>query len=82
MTAELSGRFASGRTSLGEPINVIGLDRSTGVVERSEAFLERSREQAIKGYFYGDARRALSPQIQQVDFDALVIYRASDCKCL
>lgn len=80
MSAELSKRFASERTSLGEPINIIGLDRSEGVVERSEAFLESSREQAIKEYFFGDARKTLSPQIQQVDFDSLVIYKASDCK--
>ncbi|QPH19068.1 hypothetical protein C2857_004221 [Epichloe festucae Fl1] len=78
MSAELSKRFASERTSLGEPINIIGLDRSEGVAERSEAFLESSREQAIKEYFFGDARKTLSPQIQQVDFDALVIYKASD----
>lgn len=80
MTAELSKRFSTERTSLGEPIHIIGLDRSEGVVERDEGFLEHSREQAIKEYFFGDARRALSPQIQQVDFDALVIYTTSDCE--
>ncbi|KAG6037763.1 hypothetical protein E4U41_004792 [Claviceps citrina] len=78
MSADLKKRFASERTSLGEPINIVGLDRSTGVVKRNEAFLAHSREQAIKEYFFGDARRTLSPQIQQVDFDALVIYKASD----
>ncbi|KAK9441620.1 pre-mRNA cleavage complex II protein Clp1 [Metarhizium brunneum] len=78
MTAELSKRFSTERTSLGEPIQIVGLDRSEGVVERDEGFLEYSREQAIKEYFFGDARRALSPQIQQTDFDALVIYKASD----
>ncbi|KAG5976917.1 hypothetical protein E4U55_007161 [Claviceps digitariae] len=78
MSAELSKRFATEQTSLGEPINVVGLDRSEGVVERSEAFLEHSREQAIKEYFFGDAKKTLSPQIQQVDFDSLVIYKASD----
>jgi hypothetical protein len=80
MTAELSRRFSTERTSLGEPIHVIGLDRSEGVVERGEAFLESSRELIIKEYFFGDARRSLSPQIQQADFDGLVIYRASDCE--
>ncbi|KID88219.1 pre-mRNA cleavage complex II protein Clp1 [Metarhizium guizhouense ARSEF 977] len=78
MTAELSKRFSTERTSLGEPIQIVGLDRSEGVVERDEGFLEYSREQAIKEYFFGDARRALSPQIQHTDFDALVIYKASD----
>ncbi|TWU77297.1 Cleavage polyadenylation factor subunit clp1 [Metarhizium rileyi] len=80
MTAELSKRFSSERSSLGEPINIIGLDRSEGIVERDAVFLEHSREQSIKEYFFGDIRRALSPQIQQVDFGALVIYKASDCE--
>lgn len=79
MTAELTKRFSSERTSLGESVHVIGLDRSEGVVERDEGFLEHSSQQAIKEYFFGDARTALSPQIQQVDFDSLVIYKASDC---
>ncbi|KAG6006706.1 hypothetical protein E4U21_006781 [Claviceps maximensis] len=78
MSTELSNRFATEKTSLGEPINIVGLDRSAGVVERSESFLEHSGEQAIKEYFFGDARKALSPQIQQVDLDSLVIYKASD----
>lgn len=82
MNAELTKRFAEEKTSLGEPINVILLDKSEGVVERDEAFLQQSREAAIKEYFFGDARRTLSPQIQQVDFDSLIIYKPSDCECL
>ena len=81
MNAELTKRFAEEKTSLGEPINVVLLDKSEGVVERDEAFLQQSREAAIKEYFFGDARRTLSPQIQQVDFDSLVIYKPSDCEC-
>ncbi|KJZ77782.1 hypothetical protein HIM_02959 [Hirsutella minnesotensis 3608] len=76
--AELAKRFASEKTSLGEPIQVIALDKSEGVVERDENFMEHVREQIIKEYFFGDARRSLSPQIQQVDFDNLVIYKASE----
>ncbi|PNY26325.1 Calcium-transporting ATPase 3 [Tolypocladium capitatum] len=76
--AELTKRFASERTSLCEPILVVLLDRSEGVVEREESFMEHAREQTIKEYFFGDVRRALSPQIQQVDFDSLVIYKMSD----
>jgi polyribonucleotide 5'-hydroxyl-kinase len=82
MNAELTKRFAEEKTSLGEPINVVLLDKSEGVVERDEAFLQQSREAAIKEYFFGDARRTLSPQIQQVDFDSLIIYKPSDCECL
>ncbi|KAL7800258.1 Pre-mRNA cleavage complex II protein Clp1 domain-containing protein [Trichoderma ceciliae] len=75
---EFSNRFASETTSLGEPIQVVSIDRSDGVVERDEAFLQHSREATIKEYFFGDAKRTLSPQIQQVDFDSLVIYKLAD----
>ncbi|TQW03286.1 mRNA cleavage and polyadenylation factor IA/II complex [Cordyceps javanica] len=78
LNAEIAKRFATEKTSLGEPIQVITLDKSDGVVDRDEAFTEHSREAVIKEYFFGDARRTLSPQIQQVDFDSLVIYRLPD----
>ncbi|KEY69953.1 hypothetical protein S7711_06485 [Stachybotrys chartarum IBT 7711] len=78
MNAELMKRFAEEKTSLGEPITVVLLDKSEGVVERDEAFEQHSRDAAIKEYFFGDARMTLSPQIQQVDFDSLVIYKPSD----
>lgn len=61
-------------------IQVVSIDKSDGVVERDESFLEQSREAVIKEYFFGDAKRTLSPQIQQVDFDSLVIYKLADCK--
>ncbi|EGR45441.1 uncharacterized protein TRIREDRAFT_23190 [Trichoderma reesei QM6a] len=76
--ADLTTRFASEKTSLGEQIQVVALDKSDGVVERDEAFLQHSREAVIKEYFFGDAKRTLSPQIQQVDFDALTIYKLAD----
>ncbi|PFH63175.1 hypothetical protein XA68_17284 [Ophiocordyceps unilateralis] len=82
MNAELTKRFAAEKTSLGEPIHVILLDRSEGVIERDETFTEQAREQVIKEYFFGDARRALSPQIQQVDFDSLVVYKAPEYSIL
>ncbi|KAH7324695.1 Pre-mRNA cleavage complex II protein Clp1-domain-containing protein [Stachybotrys elegans] len=78
LNAELTKRFAEEKTSLGEPISVLMLDKSEGVVERGEHFLQHSREAVIKEYFFGDARRSLSPQIQQVDFDSLTIYKPSD----
>lgn len=78
LNADITNRFATERTSLGEPIQVITLDKSDGVVDRDELFMEHSREAVIKEYFFGDARRTLSPQIQQVDFDSLVIHRLPD----
>jgi polyribonucleotide 5'-hydroxyl-kinase len=77
---EFSNRFANEKTSLGEPIQVISIDESDGVVKRDEAFAQHSREAVIKEYFFGDAKRTLSPQIQQVDFSSLVIYKLADCK--
>ncbi len=80
LNADIAKRFATEKTSLGEPIQVITLDKSDGVVDRDETFTEHSREAVIKEYFFGDARRTLSPQIQQVDLDSLVIYRLPDCR--
>lgn len=78
MNAELQRRFGADRTSVGEPISVVLLDRSEGVVERDEAFLQATREASIREYFFGDAKRTLSPFTQQVDFDGVVIYKATD----
>ncbi|KYK61330.1 hypothetical protein DCS_02472 [Drechmeria coniospora] len=78
MHAELATRFATETTSLGEAINVVALDRLDGAAQRDETFMEHVREQIIKEYFFGDARRTLSPQIQQVDFDTLTIYKVSE----
>ncbi|CAG9990232.1 unnamed protein product [Clonostachys byssicola] len=75
---ELAKRFTSVKTSLGEPIDIVLLDKSDGVAHRDQNFMQHVREACIKEYFFGDARRTLSPQIQQADFDGLVIYRASE----
>lgn len=77
---ELTKRFANEKTSLGEPIAVVFLDKSDGAIERSHGLVQHSREAVIKEYFFGDSRRTLSPQIQQVDFSGLVLYRVSDCR--
>ena len=78
ITSELSRKFGSERTSLGEPISVVPLDKSNGVIIRDEAFLQHVREAAIKEYFFGDSRRTLSPLIQQVDFDNVVVYHTPE----
>jgi hypothetical protein len=82
MTVELTKRFATETTTLGEPIHVVGLDKSDGVVERDEGFMQQVQEAAIKEYFFGDALRTLSPFTQQIDWDSLVIYQSDpDCLC-
>ncbi|UPK94433.1 hypothetical protein LCI18_005368 [Fusarium solani-melongenae] len=78
LSGELTKRFASERTSLGEPISVVPLEKSDGVVERDEMFMQHAREAAIKEYFFGDSRRTLSPLIQQVDFDNVVVYHTPE----
>jgi len=62
------------RTSLGEPISVVMLDKSDGVVERDKDALQPAREAAIREYFFGTGRTTLSPHTQQVDFDTLTVY--------
>src|SRR5688500_17906768 len=79
MQAELAKRFATERTSLGEAVNVIALDKYEGVVETDEIFVQQACEASIKEYFFGSVGRTLSPATQQVDFDSLVIYRLGDC---
>jgi polyribonucleotide 5'-hydroxyl-kinase len=78
ITAELSRKFSTERTSLGEPISVVPIDKSDGVVIRDEVFLQHVREAAIKEYFFGDTKRTLSPLIQQVDFDNVVLYHTPE----
>ncbi|KAF7563357.1 hypothetical protein G7046_g771 [Stylonectria norvegica] len=78
LSTKLTTRFGSGRTSLNEPISIVSLERPDGVVERDEVYMQHQREAAIKEYFFGDAKRTLSPLIQQVDFNDIVIYKTSD----
>lgn len=73
--AELQKRFAREKTTLGEPIALVMLDKSHGVVERDEGWMKTVQEASIKEYFFGDSKRTLSPFTQQVDFDAVAIYR-------
>ncbi|PHH77190.1 hypothetical protein CDD82_3637 [Ophiocordyceps australis] len=78
LAAELTKRLAGERTSLAEPIQVVPVEGVEGENTSDQGLQERAREQLIKEYFFGSARRSLSPQIQQVDFDSLVIYKVSD----
>lgn len=72
---ELQKRFSKEKTTLGEPVALVMLDKSHGVVERDEGWMKAMQEAAIKEYFFGDSKRTLSPFTQQVDFDSVAIYR-------
>lgn len=78
MAADLGNRMAEERTSLGEPIDVVSLSKWQGVAQKDEQFMKRSREFSIKEYFFGDAKRTLSPSTQSVSFDDVAIFRAPD----
>lgn len=78
--SELQKRFAAEKTSLGEPYSILLLDKSEGVAERDEGFMQQFCEASIKEYFFGSVGRTLSPATQQVDFDSLSIYRLGDCE--
>ncbi|KAI1161089.1 Pre-mRNA cleavage complex II protein Clp1-domain-containing protein [Nemania serpens] len=76
--SEMQKRFAGQTTSVGETVTVVGLDKSGGVMERDEAFMQAIRESAIREYFFGNARMTLSPFTQQVDFTAVSVWRINE----
>ncbi|KAK4044193.1 mRNA cleavage and polyadenylation factor CLP1 [Parachaetomium inaequale] len=78
MHAELQRRLGNERTAHGEAITLILLDKSDGVAERDRDFMKFTREAAIKEYFFGDAKRTLSPFTQSVGFDDVAIFKAPD----
>lgn len=78
---DMSKRFEGQRTSTDDIITVVKLDKSGGCVDRDEkTFMKPIREAATREYFFGDAKRTLSPHIQQIDFNALTIYQIRECK--
>lgn len=77
ISSEIQKKFAGQKTSLDEPITVVSLDKSGGVVERDTGFLQQVHEAAIKEYFFGDTNTTLSPFTQQVDFSALSIWKVN-----
>ncbi|KAH6685790.1 Clp1 protein [Plectosphaerella plurivora] len=78
INAELVRRFSTEKTSLGEEIHVIHLDKSEGVVVRDTLVMQQLCEATIKEYFFGTVGQTLSPATQQVEFDSLVIYQLGD----
>lgn len=73
-------RFSGYRTTTGGTITLVKLDKSGGCVDRDDEFMQKSREAAIKEYFFGDLKRTLSPHTQQVSFDDAAIYKVLEGK--
>lgn len=78
--AALKKRFMGEKTTLGESIGVVGLEKSNGVVGNDEAWLVACQHATIKDYFFGDSKTTLSPSTQVVDFDDVTIYRMPERK--
>ncbi|KAL2267164.1 hypothetical protein VTJ83DRAFT_4441 [Remersonia thermophila] len=76
--AALQRAWGSNKTLYGEPVTFLHLDKSDGVVPRDYEFAKFTREAAIKEYFFGDAKRTLSPFTQSVGFDDLAIFKTPD----
>jgi polyribonucleotide 5'-hydroxyl-kinase len=73
-------RFSGYRTTTGETITLVKLDKSGGCVDRDDEFMRQTREAAIREYFFGDPKRTLSPHTQQVNFDDATIYKIREGK--
>lgn len=56
------------------PITVVKLQKSGGCVDREESFMKQSRENAIREYFFGEAKRTLSPYTMTVGFDETSVW--------
>jgi len=70
--------FKDERTTLDEPIHVVGINKSKELPARDETWSSLQREAEIKEYFFGDAKAVLSPFTQQLRFDKLTIYRVPE----
>jgi len=71
-------RFSSHKIRGSESIAIVKLDKSGGCVDRGDTFMQRSREIAIREYFFGDLKNTLSPHTQQVNFDDITIYKIQE----
>ncbi|KAK1543921.1 pre-mRNA cleavage complex II protein Clp1 [Colletotrichum paranaense] len=78
LNAEITKRFSTERTSLGENYSILLLEKSEGVGERDVGYTQQACEASIKEYFFGSIGQTLSPATQQVDFDSLAIYKLGD----
>ena len=76
--SEMQRRFSGYRTTTGDTITLVKLDKSGGCVDRDDDFMQQSREASIKEYFFGDIKRTLSPHTQQIGFEDVTIYKIRD----
>ncbi|TGZ84796.1 Clp1-domain-containing protein [Ascodesmis nigricans] len=60
------------------PVAVVKLQKSGGCVDREESYLKQTRETAIKGYFFGEPKRTLSPYTLTVGFDEMHLWKVGE----
>jgi len=82
LQSDMIRRFSAYRTSTGEAITLVKLDKSGGCVDRDDTFMQLLREGSIREYFFGDIKRTLSPHTQQVDFNAITIYKIREANSM
>ncbi|KAL9112222.1 MAG: hypothetical protein Q9187_007802, partial [Circinaria calcarea] len=75
---DMSRRFSKQGAGSNGLVSVVKLDKSGGCVDRDAQYLQQFRQGQIREYFFGDARNALSPHTQQLDFGEATIYRVSE----
>jgi polyribonucleotide 5'-hydroxyl-kinase len=78
--SDMLRRFSGYRTTTGDTITLVKLDKSGGCVDRDDEFMLQAREASIKEYFFGDVKRTLSPHTQQISFDDATIYKIREGK--
>ncbi|KAL9045176.1 MAG: hypothetical protein Q9214_001746 [Letrouitia sp. 1 TL-2023] len=75
--SDMAKKFGQ-KSGTNQTANVIKLDKSGGCVDRDEDYLRQLRQAQVREYFFGDAKSALSPHTQQVDFAYLAIYKITE----
>ncbi|KUJ16273.1 Clp1-domain-containing protein [Mollisia scopiformis] len=73
--SEMLRRFSTYRTSTGETITLVKLDKSGGCVDRDDTFMQLTNEATVKEYFFGDTRTTLSPHTQSLGYDEVTVYK-------
>ncbi|KAI9842178.1 MAG: Cleavage polyadenylation factor subunit clp1 [Thelocarpon superellum] len=80
--SDMLRRFGGTKTSTDESITVLKLSKSGGCVDRDEAYMKQARQAQVREYFFGDAKRTLSPHTQQVDFSQVHILKIREANAL
>lgn len=76
--SDMSRRYSGQKTAGGFPVVVLKVDKSGGCVDRDEGYMQKFRQSQVREYFFGDAKNALSPHTQQLDFSQLNVFKIAE----